>query len=78
MLDGIRLVEYLIQKPLQTVVGLLLAAVIWLGVLALQVDKVHAEIARDQKVTEKYQEEQDSMYTLLIRIDENVKHLKNK
>ena len=77
MMTGIRIVEAVVQKPLQALVGLLLTAIIALSVFAIQADKVHAEIIKDQEVTDKYQTQQDEMYEMVIRIDENVKQLKD-
>lgn len=75
-MNGIKLVDAVIDKPLQSIVGLIVAAVIYLFVLANQAQVAHAEINKDQEVTAKYQEQQDEMYEILIRVDENVKQLK--
>jgi hypothetical protein len=77
MLNGIRIVESIIEKPLESLVGLILACVIALGVFAVNADKAHAKIRIENSISNEYHAKQDSMFEMLIRIDENVKLLKH-
>ena len=78
MTNSFQLLEVLTKRPLEAVVAILLGATVWLAMFAMQAKVVHAEQDKDQEVTEKYQLQQDTMMELVIRIDENVKQLKDK
>lgn len=78
MVNSFELLDILIKKPLYAVIGLLMGTSVWLFMFAMHADIVHAEIAKDQEITEKYQVQQDVILELVIRIDENVKQFNTK
>ena len=78
MLNGIRVVEEFLTRPLHALLGVMFAAVVYLGVVTVTAGKLHAEQAKDQEVTQKYHDQVDEIYDMVIRIDENVKILKDK
>ena len=77
-MTGIDFVDALLGRPLQTLVGVLLGLSIYGVVWAGQANIVHAEVEKQDGVIEAIESKQDTMFELLIRIDENVEILKGK
>jgi len=88
IINGIRIVEAIKEAPMQTVMGIVVGFSIWVGMWIMSAEIVHASLVAEDRhhmaVTERDQEESDQYHALvremhetLIRIDENVKHLKN-
>jgi len=89
MLNSIKLLEALKESPMQTIVGVLVGSVLWLGAWTITSDSLHAAIQHQQELTDtslrsmhseskKYHALVDSMNVMVVRIDENVKHLKER
>ena len=89
IINGIRIVEALKEAPMQTVIGIVVGFSIWVGLWIVSSEAVHADMYAKGKsfteLTRVHREESDryhalvrDMHETLIRIDENVKVLKNK
>ena len=78
MINGTQFVDDFLTKPMRTIVGVLVLVVAYLWFFAAQSNILHAEMLKDQVVSDKYHAKQEVMYDMLIRIDENVKILTNK
>ena len=77
MFNLLNIVEALYVKPTQTLLAITMACVITLGVWAITAELAHAEIRKDQEVSNKYHDRQDKIFEMIVRIDEYITNQKH-
>lgn len=77
MFNLLNIVEALRIKPMQTLLVITMAGVISLGVWAMSAELAHAEIRKDQEVSNQYHDRQDKIFEMIVRIDEYITNQKH-